>query len=163
MNTAFHLAEALDLNSDDVHFSYAWPAFAAERVMLHAVLASGGAVGFFGGVRSPRIFEEIRRLGPTFLVGTPSLFKGQITRLRMNYIGVLGRLSFCIQKWALQLRGRSQNADSAGADRKVDSWRQVIANKCLSTESRLGYWLSLPFSRARATLLGPRTRLRFVL
>ena len=26
--------------------------------VLHAVLAAGGAVGFFGGVRSPRIFED---------------------------------------------------------------------------------------------------------
>jgi len=162
-NTAYHLAEALTLNCEDVHFSYAWPAFAAERVMLHAVLASGGAVGFFGGVRSPRIFEEIRRLGPTFLVGTPSLFKGQITRLRLGFIGVMGRLSFCIQKWALTQRARRALLDHVCTERKLESWLQVIANKCLDAESRLGYLLSLPFSRARATLLGPRTRLRFVL
>ncbi|CAE7687159.1 fcsB, partial [Symbiodinium necroappetens] len=53
---AHQIRQALGLRNDDRHFSYIWPAFTAERVVLHAVLAAGGAVGFFGGVRSPRIF-----------------------------------------------------------------------------------------------------------
>ena len=98
---AHSVRQSLGLTSDDRHFSYIWPAFTAERLMLHAVLAAGGAIGFFGGVRSPRIFEDIKHLQPTFLAGTASLFRRQIMRLQLKHVGVLGNLSYQLQRWAL--------------------------------------------------------------
>lgn len=100
-SSAHSVRQALGLTSDDRHFSYIWPAFTAERLMLHAVLAAGGAIGFFGGVRSPRIFEDIKHLQPTFLAGTASLFRRQIMRLQLKHVGVLGNLSYRLQRWAL--------------------------------------------------------------
>ena len=108
---AHSVRSALGLSCDDRHFSYIWPAFTAERLMLHAVLAAGGAVGFFGGIRSPRIFEDIKQLRPSFLVGTASLFRRQITRLHMKHVGVLGTLSYHLQRWAL-LRCKEEEDES---------------------------------------------------
>eukprot|EP00931_Biecheleriopsis_adriatica_P100943 TRINITY_DN76177_c0_g1_i1.p1 TRINITY_DN76177_c0_g1~~TRINITY_DN76177_c0_g1_i1.p1 ORF type:complete len:1450 (-),score=292.96 TRINITY_DN76177_c0_g1_i1:121-4470(-) len=164
--SADSLRQALGLRSDDRHFSYAWPAFAAERVMLHAVLAAGGAVGFFGGVRSPRIFEDIRRLQPTFLLGTPSLFRRQITRLQKKHIGLLGNVCFWLQRWALQ-HCNPEVSDllelSEGQERQIRSqtWVEAVAKRLLTKP--LNKWLAQPFVLARAVLVGPRTRLRFVL
>lgn len=157
--------QALGLRSDDRHFSYAWPAFAAERVVLHAVLAAGGAVGFFGGVRSPQIFEDIRCLQPTFLLGTPSLFRRQITRLQQKHVGLLGRLSFRLQRWALQhWRPEVSELVEGGPDFSHltgTAMEKTVARRVLTKP--LNRWLSKPFVQARAVLLGPRTRLRFVL
>ena len=51
--------------------------------------------------RSPRIFDDIKKLQPTFLAGTASLFRRQITRLQLKHVGLLGNLSYRIQRWAL--------------------------------------------------------------
>jgi len=161
---AHSVAEALGFNCNDVHFSYSWPAFAAERVVLHAMLASGGAVGFFGGNRSPRIFEDIKRLRPTFLLGSPSLFRRQITRLRHKHIGLLGRLCFEIHRWALRRRRASEILEASPASGPAVQPRGLadrLARRCL--EEPWLTWLMRPFVRTRAVLIGPKTQLRFVL
>lgn len=163
---AHQIRQALGLRNDDRHFSYIWPAFTAERVVLHAVLAAGGAVGFFGGVRSPRIFEDIRRLQPTFLLGTASLFRRQITRLQTKHVGMLGNLSYQLQRWALsRCRVDSELPDMegqlTGSDLPSASFMERVAKWCLTKP--LSHWLNKPFVIPRHVLLGSKTRLRFVL
>lgn len=161
--SAHSVREALVLRSDDVHFSYAWPAFAAERVVLHAVLAAGGSVGFFGGVRSPQIFDDIRRLQPTFLLGAPSLFRRQITRLRQKHVGWLGSLSFYLYRWALRHVMLLEEADCGVPESNtwLSKFKEGLARRCL--QKPFSWWLAKPFMNARSALLGSRTRLRFVL
>eukprot|EP00929_Paragymnodinium_shiwhaense_P035755 TRINITY_DN19275_c0_g1_i1.p1 TRINITY_DN19275_c0_g1~~TRINITY_DN19275_c0_g1_i1.p1 ORF type:complete len:1537 (+),score=317.56 TRINITY_DN19275_c0_g1_i1:102-4712(+) len=169
--SAGDLAKALRLRSTDVHFSYGWPAFAAERVMLHAVLACGGAIGFFGGTRSPRIFEDIRFLRPTFLAGTTSLFKNQLLRLNeRRQVGLLARLCFSLHHWALQQVSKTDAGDDVGQLSGLPQWWQrwlssgqakAVARCCLVEP--LATLLSMPFAHTRAALIGHKTRLRFVL
>ncbi|CAJ1453554.1 unnamed protein product, partial [Effrenium voratum] len=153
---AHSVRQSLHLTSEDRHFSYIWPAFTAERLMLHAVLAAGGAIGFFGGVRSPQIFQDIRQLQPTFLVGTASLFRRQITRLQLKHVGLLGNLSYELQRWALE-RSKMDEEDSESED----SFVSRVARWCLTQP--LSRWLNQPFVLPRQVLLGSKTRLRFVL
>ncbi|CAK0828823.1 unnamed protein product [Prorocentrum cordatum] len=125
------------------------PAFFGERVVVHAVLAVGGAVGFYGGVRSPKVLEDIRELGPTFIVGTPSLLGAQIQNVRALHESSLTRFRFGIQRWALQ------NAQAEPGPRRR------LARLCLG--GCVGGWLTAPFREARAALLGRRSQPRFVL
>ena len=131
---AHSVRQSLGLTCDDRHFSYIWPAFTAERLMLHAVLAAGGAIGFFGGVRSPRIFEDIKHLRPSFLVGTASLFRRQITRLHMKHVGMWGTLSYHLQRWALLRKAEEDEED--GLLKRLAEWllRQPLSR-----------WLNRPF------------------
>ncbi|CAK9043563.1 unnamed protein product [Durusdinium trenchii] len=154
--------EALGLTCDDCHFSYIWPAFTAERLMLHAVVAAGGAIGFFGGVRSPRIFEDIKKLQPTFLAGTASLFRRQITRLQLKHVGILGNLSYRIQRWALiRCKADTDRVESIDFDEESIDLMQRMAELVLTKP--LSRWLNRPFVLPRQVLLGSKTRLRFVL
>jgi len=94
------MASELRLGPDDVHFSYQAPAWIGERVLLHATLAAGGAIGFFQGVRSPKLFEDIKALHPTFLTGTPKVFFEQLRQLQEEQafqLGLLGRACFAVQ------------------------------------------------------------------
>lgn len=158
---AHSVRQSLGLTCDDRHFSYIWPAFTAERLMLHAVLAAGGAIGFFGGVRSPRIFEDIKHLQPTFLAGTASLFRRQIMRLQLKHVGVLGNLSYQLQRWALiKCKAGTDKSESLDFDEDA-SLMNRLAKLLLSQP--MCRWLNRPFVVPRQVLLGSKTRLRFVL
>jgi len=63
----------LVLGPDDVHYSYFPLGYVLERSMVLLILTKGGSIGFCQKDRH-KIFEDMRELRPTVLLGIPSLF-----------------------------------------------------------------------------------------
>eukprot|EP00747_Dinoflagellata_sp_TGD_P003333 gnl/TRDRNA2_/TRDRNA2_107869_c1_seq1.p1 gnl/TRDRNA2_/TRDRNA2_107869_c1~~gnl/TRDRNA2_/TRDRNA2_107869_c1_seq1.p1 ORF type:complete len:552 (+),score=95.30 gnl/TRDRNA2_/TRDRNA2_107869_c1_seq1:60-1658(+) len=69
------------IDEQDVHFCYRALSFWGERqIMLHC-LTAGAAVGFYHGEHSQTIFDDMRELRPTFLVGSPCMLRDQLNVL----------------------------------------------------------------------------------
>lgn len=63
-----------EFSEQDVHFSFAPLAYITERTFTLFAVRKGMAIGFSQGVDT-KIFEDMRVLKPTFLVGSPGIFE----------------------------------------------------------------------------------------
>lgn len=63
----------LSFTCEDVHFSYLPLAHCFERIVVHTALFCGFSIGFYQGVIS-KLFDDIKVLKPTFLVGAPRVW-----------------------------------------------------------------------------------------
>jgi len=133
-NKAYELATApkIMLGPSDVHFSYNSPAYIGEKVLLHATLMVGGAIGFRSGWYSAGatrvFFEDVRHLRPTFFAGTPHMFEGQFRAFSEINLGVFGSLFWRFQEARLD---RNPDKPSTAYDRwsGVEKIRRVAFGK----------------------------------
>ena len=64
----------------ETHFSYVPMSHIGERVVIAACLQNGAKIGIFGSSVSSKIYEDLKKLKPTFLLSTPHMFSAPLVR-----------------------------------------------------------------------------------
>jgi acyl-CoA synthetase (AMP-forming)/AMP-acid ligase II/endonuclease/exonuclease/phosphatase family metal-dependent hydrolase len=64
----------------ETHFSYVPMSHIGERVVIAACLQNGAKIGIFGSSVSSKIYADLKKLKPTFLLSTPHMFSAPLVR-----------------------------------------------------------------------------------
>lgn len=77
---ATRIGDLYRFSPKETHFSYVPMSHIGERVVIAACLQNGAKIGIFGSSVSSKIYSDLKKLKPTFLLSTPHMFSAPLVR-----------------------------------------------------------------------------------